>query len=128
MKVDEKDLVILHHMLDAINSMILVFNNMTKYTMEFDNPSIKDALLMQIIQIGELTKHLSTEFKSVNKGVPWSKLLKTRNIGSHDYAAVDWDLIVNLINREISRLHGELLLILDLHEKEPYKFNFQRKM
>lgn len=100
---------------------------MSKFNMEFDNPSIRDALLMQIIRIGELTKHLSREFKSANKNVQWSKLSKTRNIGSHDYAAVDWDLVINLINKEISKLHEELLSILDLQDIKPYKFNFQRK-
>lgn len=44
-----------------------------------------NASAMCILQIGELTSHLTTEFRQQYNGMPWKQIKDMRNIAAHHY-------------------------------------------
>jgi uncharacterized protein with HEPN domain len=61
------------------------------------NSVYMNALAMCILQIGELTIHISTEFKSSFADIPWNDIRGMRNIAAHHYGDFSvkylWDTI-----------------------------------
>jgi uncharacterized protein with HEPN domain len=47
------------------------------------NAIYKNAVSMCVLQIGELTTHLSKDFLATNTKVPWASIKKMRNIAAH---------------------------------------------
>lgn len=47
--------------------------------------SYKNATAMCIFQIGEISVHLSDDFKTENHAVPWKQIRGMRNIAAHNY-------------------------------------------
>lgn len=60
---------------------------------------------MSLLQIGELTSHLSGEFKKETKAdIYWPAIKAMRNLLAHNYGAVDIDRVWETIIREIPLL------------------------
>lgn len=51
------------------------------------------AVAMCLMQIGELTGHLSDEAKARMGVISWHMICGLRNILAHDYISVDWNVI-----------------------------------
>lgn len=61
---------------------------------------------MSLLQIGELTSHLSDEFKEQTKSeIYWSAIKGMRNIFAHNYGAIDIDLVWETALFDIPTLH-----------------------
>ena len=61
----------------------------------------RKAIIMSIINIGELTKRLPDEFKTEHNQIPWRKISGMRDIAAHGYHILDdeivWDVVQNSI-------------------------------
>ncbi|GHU65522.1 hypothetical protein AGMMS49983_13370 [Clostridia bacterium] len=66
----------------------------------------RNAAAMCILQIGELTTHLTTEFKTKFTMVPWQKIKDMRNIAAHHYGRFDDDMLWETITEEITPLRN----------------------
>lgn len=59
----------------------------------------QNAVAMCILQIGELTKQLSSDFTTQHRMIPWNLMAKTRDLYAHHYGVIDfemvWDTAVN---------------------------------
>ena len=64
----------------------------------------KNAVCMCVLQIGELSGHLSDEFKSKYRGVPWKQIKGMRNLLAHRYGQVDVEELWNTIKNDIPTL------------------------
>lgn len=49
----------------------------------------RDSVAMKILQIGELTTHLSDGFKEKHSEIPWQRIKDMRNIAAHGYHKFD---------------------------------------
>lgn len=67
---------------------------------------------MCIIQIGELTKRLSKDFKEKNSEVEWQKIIALRNIHAHDYESVKFEVLWEILTEDIPDLKDKLQKIL----------------
>lgn len=109
MKRDEE--IYLKHILDAINDIEESTNNLSKK--EFDSDKdIKDATLRRIEIIGEAAKHISSETRDKYKEIEWKKIAGTRDVLIHAYFSVDWDLVWQMIEKDIKILKKQILNIL----------------
>ena len=59
---------------------------------------------MCILQIGELSKYLTDDFKNLYSEIPWKQIRGIRNIFAHDYGSIDVLTIWNTINYNIPEL------------------------
>lgn len=57
------------------------------------NKGIQDILCFNILQIGELAKHLSPDFLSCYKEIPWRKTMDMRNRIVHGYGTIKMERV-----------------------------------
>jgi len=68
------------------------------------NRLYRKAVVMSILNIGELTKHLPDEFKSENYEIPWKQISGMRDIAAHGYSEMDDDIIWDVVKHSIPEL------------------------
>ena len=61
----------------------------------------KNATAMCILQIGELTTHLSNEFKNKYSAQPWQDINGMRNVAAHHYGKFDVEILWKTISVKI---------------------------
>ena len=69
---------------------------------------------MCIIQIGELTTRLSDEFKNQHSEIAWNQIKALRNIHAHDYESVRFDVIWEILTKDIPELKKSLKAIFEV--------------
>jgi uncharacterized protein with HEPN domain len=62
------------------------------------------SISMSLMQIGELTTHLSDEFRSENKGIQWGLIKGMRNHVAHDYARMSVEEVWDTATKDIPGL------------------------
>jgi len=72
-----------------------------------------NASLLNISQIGEYAKKLSSEFQSRFSKIEWNKIKGLCNQIVHNYFGVDREIIEEIVYKDIPVLKDELLEILD---------------
>ncbi len=65
----------------------------------------RNAVAMPILQIGELAKNLSEEFRAENKGIPWKDIIRMRDLFAHHYGAVDYEQLWDTSHGDMGALH-----------------------
>lgn len=58
--------------------------------------------------LGEAGKYVSTEIKSLNPFVEWRKIADFRNILIHNYFGIDYEILWEIIQNELSNQLGFL--------------------
>lgn len=67
---------------------------------EFEsNEMLHDAVMLQLVVIGEAAKHLSDEFRTAHPEIPWAKIRATRNVVAHAYQSVELDRIWSAVSQ-----------------------------
>ena len=61
----------------------------------------QDACCMCIAQIGELSGHLSDEYKSAHSDLPWREIKDTRNFYVHNYGGIDLEYVWNTMDQDL---------------------------
>ncbi len=66
-----------------------------------------NSICMSLMQIGELSNHLSDEVKlSISNTIPWKSIRGLRNVFAHNYGVVDPDIIWETIIEDIPTLEA----------------------
>ncbi len=69
-----------------------------------ENKLVRKAIVMSIINIGELTKKLPDEFKATHKDVQWRKIAGMRDLAAHGYHTMDNSIIWSVARESIPEL------------------------
>lgn len=64
----------------------------------------RNSICMSILQIGELSNHLSEDYKSKKVQIPWKQIVGLRNICAHAYNTVDYEEIFQIAHNDIDVL------------------------
>jgi uncharacterized protein with HEPN domain len=111
--LNERDRDILEHIVaycEEIKIAIAMFDD-TLETLRA-NCVYKNAVSMCILQIGELTTHITKEFLAANTKVPWVDIKKMRNIAAHHYGKFDMEVLYHTIISRIPELNEYCLELL----------------
>ncbi len=66
-----------------------------------------NSVCMSILQVGELTNHLSDDIKKeVSPTIPWKSIKGIRNVFAHNYGKVDPELVWETIHNDIPLLEN----------------------
>ncbi len=90
MRHPQVDFDILRHILkycDNIDVLIARFGN--DFEVFKIDLAYRDAVSMNILQIGELSGHLSEEFRVAHSEIPWRAIKGMRNLFAHSYGSMD---------------------------------------
>ena len=92
---------ILLHMRDDAREAIEFAAQIENYEMFAENALYRKAIIMSIINIGELAKRLPDDFKTEHNSIPRRKISGMRDIAAHGYHIMDdeivWDVVKNSI-------------------------------
>lgn len=68
----------------------------------------QDAILYNLVVIGEAANQISTPLREKFPNIPWSSIIGTRNIIVHGYDQVKLPIVWEIILRDLSRLKKEI--------------------
>ena len=96
---------ILEHMLDDATDAMKFAKEVGSLNAFSSNKLYRKAIIMSILNIGELTKNLPQEFKALNNKIPWRKISGMRDIAAHGYHEMDDDIIWDVVTYSIPELY-----------------------
>ena len=103
----DKDIVLVHHILDAITAIHLFVKDLALVDFVADD-LVSSAVMKKFEIIGEASNKLSPEFREKHKAIPWSEIIGMRNILIHDYIGADLEGVWNTIAENLPELQTEL--------------------
>ncbi len=105
MRKDKDNRPYLEDILQAINAIETYMQDAPEKE-EFIQSSglYQDAVLRNIIVIGEAAKKVSDELKSAFPDVPWKQIAGMRDKVTHDYAEIDWEEVWKVATEDINVL------------------------
>ena len=109
MKTDNENLHLLH-IRDAVEK-ILKYSSQITFDEFAKNDKDYDAILMQIVVIGEAVNNLSAEFKEAHHDLPWYEAVGLRNRIAHGYVETRPDVIWDTIKKDMPELKKQIDLI-----------------
>jgi len=71
-----------------------------------------DAVLYEIVVLGEATRRLSPEIRAAHPEVPWREIIGMRSVVTHGYDQLDDDELWQVIERDLPELMPKLKAIL----------------
>jgi len=103
---------ILRLMLRDANEAIMFASEIDSADALASNPLYRKAIVMSILNIGELTKKLSPEYTQMHKEIPWKKISGMRDFAAHGYHVMDneiiWDVVSYSLPGLVDFLHTQL--------------------
>ena len=105
MRTAERDLQILEHIVKYAEEIEQTINRFGASETSFnDDYDYRNSVSMSIMQIGELSKHLASDFKSRFPNIPWHKISGMRNHFAHGYSSMDNRMIWQTATENIPML------------------------
>lgn len=96
----KSDKIYLDHIRESITSILEYTYGMT-YEDFLSNRLVRDAVIRNFEIIGEATKRVSTELRTENPEIPWTKMAGLRDKLIHDYIKVNlllvWDVVADVL-------------------------------
>lgn len=77
-----------------------------------ENELLKRAISMTVINIGELVKNLTDDFRTSHSCIPWKDIAGFRDIAAHKYKTLDMKLVYNSVKIDIPDLEYNIKKIL----------------
>lgn len=107
-----EDDVLLRDMLDHARFAIEAVAK--KERSDLDSDLILAAALERFIEvIGEAASKISPSTRASSPEIPWKEIIGMRNRLVHGYAAVDHDIIWNVVSRDLPKMTEALAELLD---------------
>jgi uncharacterized protein with HEPN domain len=106
-----EDKLYLRDILDSIEKIEKYINNLS-YKEFSKNLMVIDAVVRNLEIIGEATKNLSKEVKSLHSKIPWKEMAGMRNKVIHEYFGVNLKIIWKTIKERLPELKRNILKIL----------------
>jgi uncharacterized protein with HEPN domain len=73
----------------------------------------QDAILYNLIIIGEAANQISDDFQERYHEIPWSAMIGTRNIIIHGYDQVKLQIVWKILQRDLGNLKIEITKVYD---------------
>ena len=91
-------------------------NSADDFVSSADGVLILDAIAMRLQVVGELLKKINKMDKSILENYPeieWDNIMRLRDIVSHHYEKVDYEIIFDICKNHIPRLKSTIHEIID---------------
>jgi len=106
-----KDIVVLKKILAEIQVIDDTVGNAT-FSVFDKTETIKRTVAMTMINIGELTRHLSEDFKKSEKEIPFKAIMATRHVAAHEYQELRFDDIWEAVKKDIPKMKKRITFLL----------------
>ena len=82
-----------------------------------ENNMVVDAVVRNFEIIGEATNNLPDEVKDRHSEIPWRKMYGIRNVVSHEYFGIDYEMIWEIAKKNLPNNIREIERIIDEEKK-----------
>ena len=109
MKTDDRNTLYIQRILEyceRIEAAVSRFGD--SYDAFVSDADYRDAVCMNIFQIGELANQLSDDFKEKHDDVPWDQMYGIRNRLAHAYIKIDDSIVWDTVKNDIPILKEKL--------------------
>ena len=96
----------LRDILDAIETIEAY--SVSSYEQFLADTKTQDAILYNLIIIGEAANQISDDFQEQHHNIPWSAMIGTRNIIVHGYDQVKLQIVWRILQRDLENLKIEI--------------------
>jgi len=100
----ERNLNIISDIVDYCDKIAKSIQRFGDYYVLTTDDDYKNSVSMSVLQIGELSGRLTEDFKDKYNGVPWREIKAMRNIVTHEYPAMEIDILWQVISEHVSEL------------------------
>ncbi len=107
MREPERDKARLEHILSAIECVEEYTKNISEAQLKEDKLRLH-AVIYNVQVIGEAVYKLTNEFKEQNVETPWAVIEKMRHILVHDYFKINFEVLWDVITKDIPILKGQV--------------------
>jgi len=70
----------------------------------FDDDLVRDAILFNIVVIGEAAACLTAEVQARFPSIPWSRIKAMRNMVAHEYFGLESALVLDVVRKKVPEL------------------------
>jgi uncharacterized protein with HEPN domain len=106
MEMNEKDTNILNHIIQHCENIFSAMNRFGDFSVLKIDIDYFNSVCMSLLQIGELSNHLSEEFKQNNADIPWRNIIGLRNVVVHGYGHLDINTVWATLQEDIPKLNN----------------------
>lgn len=101
--MNSRDLELLKNILDYIEQIDEANSQFQNQKENFETNSVyRNSVALCVLQIGELAKKLSNEYKQYTcDEIPWHQIQGLRNVVAHEYGNIDADSLWETITEDI---------------------------
>ena len=105
MKISERDAQVLLHIVEYAGLIEEAIGRFGNDFNVFKNDRIyRSSVSMFLMQIGEISKVLTDNFKKEYSSIPWSKIIGMRNFFAHEYEHMNIEKIWNSATKSVPEL------------------------
>jgi len=101
---------LLHDMLNAIEAIEIYA--LPSYDVFLADEKTQDAIMYNLIILGEAANQISDDFQTKYPEIPWSSIIGTRNIIVHGYDQVKLQIVWDIIEKNLKLLKVDLFKII----------------
>jgi len=100
-----------------ISDMIHAIESIEKYHIFsfeafLDDEKTQDAIMFNIIILGEAANRIGQEFQEEHPEIPWSSIIGTRNVIVHGYDQIKLQIVWDILTKDLPSLKNKLLSII----------------
>ncbi len=108
------NILLLKDIIEAINNIEEYLSGYTEDDFYRDRKT-KDAVVRNLEIIGEASRQITNEFKTMHQHIEWREAADLRNKIIHDYAGVDYVLLWEIIQLDIPGIKQKIQALLPLN-------------
>ncbi|MBO5007296.1 MAG: DUF86 domain-containing protein [Clostridia bacterium] len=108
--MQHRDYITLKKIMDESNIAIQLLGD-TDLGAFMESELLKRAIGMTVINIGELVKNLTNEFRVSHSTIPWKEISGFRDIAAHKYKTLDMKIVYNTVKYDIVDLKNNVEII-----------------
>ena len=110
----DKNISIVKHILEHLEN---IFNAQKRFgndrSIFVSDKDYYNSVCMSLLQVGELSYHLTNEFKKAHTDIPWKNIIGLRNVVVHGYGQLDIETIWATVISDIPDLYKNCLAIVE---------------
>jgi len=84
---------ILKKMLEDAEDVITLMKEVDSIDTLSQDMRTRKAVIMSLLNIGELTNRLSSEYRAAHTNIPWKSMIGMRNYAAHGYHTMNLDTV-----------------------------------
>ena len=105
--MQHRDFIILTKIISELNIALKMIENISFE--QFDsNETLKRAICMTVINIGELVKSLSSEMRLQYPSIPWKEIAGFRDIAAHKYQTLHMSDVYKTVLEDFPELKSNI--------------------